>query len=290
MSSSPPVWLITGASSGFGLSLALRALEARHRVIGTVRSKAKSAAAVESIVAKGGKVLEMDTTEPQQGIAAKVKEAEATFGRIDYLVNNAGFSLLGPLQHFTEAEVKVQFETNVYGPLFATQAALAGMRARRSGLIVNVSSVAGQDSRATTGLYGSSKFALEGWSEALAMEVAEFGISVLIVEPGAYRTNFLHAARQPDKLVADDYRGTVVEAGLRKFADMTGKQPGDPDKAVERMFQVIAGEGDAGGLRGKVLRLVLGMDAVERIETKTKRLLDDVAAARKLEEASSTAH
>lgn len=100
MSSPPPVWLITGASSGFGLSLALRALEAQHRVIGAVRSKTRSAD-VERIVAEGGTVVEMDMTEPQPNIATKVGEAEAIYGRIDYLVNNAGYSVLGALQHFT---------------------------------------------------------------------------------------------------------------------------------------------------------------------------------------------
>ncbi|UNI13507.1 hypothetical protein JDV02_000247 [Purpureocillium takamizusanense] len=286
---SDPVWLITGASSGFGLSLALRALKAKHRVIAAVRSKTKSADAVKTITGGGGKVVELDMTESQTSIAAKVKQAEDIYGRIDILVNNAGYSQLGALQHFTEDEFILQYRTNVFGPLFMTQAVLAGMRARRSGHIVNLSSVGGQDVLPTCGAYSSSKFALEGISEGLAKEVAEFGISVLIVEPGAYRTNFFHALQRPEGgQLSDDYKGTATEVMFDKFAEMTGKQPGDPDKAVERMFQVITGEGGGGRLRGKVLRLMLGMDAVERIEKKTDRLREDLAAARRLEEEWST--
>lgn len=185
--------------------------------------------------------------------------------------------------------MKLQYQTNVYGPLFTTQAALPGMRKRRSGTVVNVSSVGGQDSQASCGIYASSKFALEGISEALSREVAEFGISVLIVEPGAYRTNFLHAAHQPERGLTQDYNGTAVETVFNKFAETTGKQPGDPDKAAERIFQVVAGEGAAGRLKGKVLRLPLGMDAVERIERKTQKLMEDLAEAKRLEEESSTA-
>lgn len=109
---SSPVWLITGASSGFGLSLALRALESQHRVIGAVRDKSRSAEAVGRIVAKGGRVVELDMTEPQPSIAAKVREAEALHGRIDHLVNNAGYSLLGALQHFTWVVPPVVKEPN----------------------------------------------------------------------------------------------------------------------------------------------------------------------------------
>lgn len=131
--------------------------------------------------------------------------------------------------------MKRQYQTNVYGPLFATQAALPGMRERRAGTVVNVRSVGGQDAQPSSGLYASSKFAFEGISEALAREVAEFGIRVL-VEPGAFRTNFLHAVHQPERGLPPDYAGTVVEAAFNRFADMTGRQPGDPAKAVERIF------------------------------------------------------
>jgi NAD(P)-dependent dehydrogenase (short-subunit alcohol dehydrogenase family) len=182
----------------------------------------------------------------------------------------------------------LQYRTNVFGLLFTTQGALPGMRRRRSGFIVNLSSVGGQDSHATGALYGATKFAVEGMSESLAQEVKEFGISVLIVEPGLFRTNFLHALQTPEKSLPEGYEGSLVENILLRFSSMIGKQPGDPDKAVNRMFEVITGEGNGGKLRGKVLRLPLGMDAIERIEHKTKRLLQDVAEARKLEEQEST--
>ena len=177
----------------------------------------------------------------------------------------------------------------MYGPLFTTQGVLPGMRARRSGFIVNISSVGGQDSHATGGLYGATKFALEGMSESLYYEVKEFGIGVLIVEPGLFRTNFLHALQTPKKILPEGYKGSVVDKTLGLFSGMLGKQPGDPDKAVRRLFEVITGDGSGGKLRGKVLRLPLGMDAVERIEKKTRTVLADVAEARKLEEEVSTA-
>lgn len=163
------------------------------------------------------------------------------------------------------------------------------MRARRSGFIVNISSVGGQDSRATGGLYGATKFALEGMSESLYHEVKEFGIGVLIVEPGLFRTNFLHALQLPKKALPEGYEGSVVEKTLGLFSGMMGKQPGDPDKAVHRLFEVITGEGSGGRLRGKVLRLPLGIDSVDRIDKKARSVLGDVAEARKLEEEASTA-
>lgn len=192
----------------------------------------------------------------------------------------------------SEEEVKLQYQTNVYGPLFTTQGVLPGMRARRRGVVVNMSSGAGQDAGATRGLYGGSKFALEGLSEALHAEVAEFGIAVLIVEPGMYRTNFFHALQTPAAALPDAYAaeaGSAVGKTMGMFEKLTGTQRGDPAKAVDRIYEVVTGEGLAGHLRGKVLRLPLGMDAIERIEAKQKRVLGEVAEAKKLEEQESTA-
>lgn len=151
------------------------------------------------------------------------------------------------------------------------------MRARGSGTVVNISSVAGQDVSPTGGLYSASKFALEGLSEGLAKEEAESGISVLIVEPGAFRTNFLSAFVRSEKGIGE---GSALSASMDRWSNSSGKQPGDPRKGAEVIFQVVTGEGDAGRLKGEVLRLPLGKDAVARIEAKADRVNLDVAATR----------
>lgn len=181
----------------------------------------------------------------------------------------------------SEKEVHTQIETNVYGPLFAIQAVLPGMRARGRGTMVNISSVAGQDALPTSGLYAASKFALEALSEALAREEADYGISVLIVEPGAFRTNFLGAYVAAEKGLGGHDETGVVGQAMNRWAEYNGKQAGDPQKGVEVIFQAVTGEGDlAGGLKGQVLRLPLGKDAVARIEAKTESVRKDVEAAR----------
>ncbi|GKZ38933.1 hypothetical protein AbraIFM66950_011507 [Aspergillus brasiliensis] len=154
------------------------------------------------------------------------------------------------------------------------------MRTRGGGTIVNVSSIAGQDGLPSCGLYAASKFALEGLSESLARELAPFNISVLVVEPGAFRTNFLAAAVKNETGLSEAYRGTPVDAVLGKFDGMQGTQLGDPAKGVARVFEVVTGQGQAGALKGKILRLPLGSDCVARIEAKLQSLSHDLDAAR----------
>ncbi|KAL4986540.1 hypothetical protein BDW68DRAFT_178661 [Aspergillus falconensis] len=278
-----PTWFITGASSGFGLDLALLALCSGHKVIGTVRNASKSSAAVAAIEAKGGQVLELDVTKANT-VSGVVEKANALYGGIDILVNNAGYSLLGAVEDMTDDEAKLQLETNFFGPLRLIRAFLPTLRARGNGkgnaTIVNVSSIAGQDALPTCGLYAASKFALEGLSEALAREVAPFNISVLIVEPGAFRTNFLSAVQKTETALSEPYKGGPVDIVLGKFEAAQGKQRGDPGKAVKRVFEVVTGTGEAGALKGKILRLPLGPDCVERIEGKMARLQSDLDAAR----------
>lgn len=152
------------------------------------------------------------------------------------------------------------------------------MRSRRSGTIVNFSSVAGQDGKEACGLYAASKFGLEGLSESLAKELAEFGISVLIVEPGAFRTNFLDASLYNDTLAGGPYAGSALEKALRTFASYKGKQAGDPQKGVDIIFSVVTGQGPAGHLKDNILRLPLGGDAFARIQTKVDKLTTDLEA------------
>ncbi|KAI0427888.1 putative short-chain dehydrogenase [Xylaria sp. FL1042] len=268
---SQPVWFITGVSNGFGLLLTLRALKAGHRVVGTLRNKAGRTNVVQQIEAAGGEVLEMDMTESQESIHKKIKSV----GRIDYLINNAGYAIFGALEQFSEKEVNAQISTNVFGPVYAMQAALEGMRAHRSGLIVNISSIAAKDPLPANALYAASKAALEGVSESLAREVADFGIGVLIVNPGAFRTNFLGQMQVTETPMPEDYKNTVVGSTIEMFSGVDGKQSGDPDKAVERIFEIVAGEGMAGELKGKVQRLVLGEDAFTRMKKSNDKFVHD---------------
>ncbi|RFN42345.1 hypothetical protein FIE12Z_12829 [Fusarium flagelliforme] len=277
-----PVWLITGSSNGFGLLLSLRALKAGHKVIATVRDTTKSADAIGRIEGAGGKIITLDMTESKASITKKIQDAEKAYGRIDYLVNNAGYSCLGAVELFTEAEAEHQIQTNLFGPLYALQAAIPGMRARGSGTIINFSSIAGQDAQPSCGLYSASKFALEGLTESLSKEVREFGINVLIVEPGAFRTNFLDASIKSNISVEKAYEGTLLGETLKKFANSAGKQRGDPNKAVDIIYEVATGEGEAGALKGKILRLPLGEDCFTRLGTKLQSLHHDFDATREI--------
>jgi NAD(P)-dependent dehydrogenase (short-subunit alcohol dehydrogenase family) len=178
--------------------------------------------------------------------------------------------------------VKAQIQTNLFGPLFAIQAILPGMRARRSGTIVNVSSVAGVDGAPSSGIYAASKHSLEGLSGSLAKEVQEFGISVLLVEPGAFRTNFLHGNAVNERGVTDDWKDTLAHKALQRYETVAGKQAGDPNKGVEYIFEVVTGEGKAGALKGKISRLVLGQDAFARITSKLENVSQDLEACREI--------
>ncbi|KAE8165669.1 hypothetical protein BDV40DRAFT_258000 [Aspergillus tamarii] len=275
----PLVWFITGASSGLGLSLSLYALAAGHQVIGTVRNSSKSADAVQAIQDKGGKIVELDVTKAD-AIPEAVKKAESFYGKIDVLVNNAGYSLLGAVEDLNDKEAALQMETNFFGPLRVIRAALPGMRGNRTGTIVNISSIAGQDALPSCGLYSASKFALEGLSESLACELASFNISVLVVEPGAFRTNFLSAVQRNESGLSEPYKGGPVDTMLSKFESAQGKQQGDPEKAVARIFEVVTGEGAAGRLKGKILRLPLGPDCAQRMQAKLDKASADLDAAR----------
>lgn len=154
------------------------------------------------------------------------------------------------------------------------------MRARQAGTIINISSVAGQDGGPTSGLYAASKFALEGFSESLAREEAEQGVTVLIVEPGGFRTNFLGAYIPGEKGIVGHGEDDVVGKAMARWSEYNGKQPGDPEKAVEAIFQVTTGEGEAGKLKGQILRLPLGKDAVARIEAKVENVKKDIETSR----------
>lgn len=181
--------------------------------------------------------LPLDVTKPVQ-VAEAVKRAEAEFGRIDVLVNNAGFGYLAAVEEGEDEEIRALFDTNVFGLVETTRAVLPGMRARRSGRIVNVSSLGGLAAFGATGYYHATKFAVEGLSESLAAEVAPLGIKVTIIEPAAFRTNWSGPSMRRSATVIDDYAAT---AGARRTSTLAtyGHQPGDPLRAAAAVLDAV---------------------------------------------------
>jgi NAD(P)-dependent dehydrogenase (short-subunit alcohol dehydrogenase family) len=275
---SSKVWLISGCSSGFGRILAEMALARGDRVIATARKVEQLA---DLTAGRPGQLLPLalDVTDPAS-ISAAMAQAEAAFGRVDVLVNNAGFGLLGAVEELEPHEYRPMFDTNLFGLIEVTRAALPLMRRYGGGRIVNFSSVGGFTGRQGFGLYNGSKFAVEGLSEALAQEVAPFDIKVIIVEPGAFRTAFLgrSIARGATHLAA--YEAT--SGATRAFsAANDGAQLGDPRKGMTVLMQAILAEQPP-------LRLPLGRDALARIHSKLAAVSADLAAWRAL--AEQTAH
>ncbi|MFE7568524.1 oxidoreductase [Streptomyces sp. NPDC057539] len=273
------VWMITGASRGFGAEIARTALASGHDVVATARDPR----AVRSLFPDAGDALlalPLDVTDEDAAHAA-VAAATERFGRIDVLVNNAGRGLLGAVEEVSDAAAKAVYETNVFGTLNVLRAVLPGMRERRSGHIVNISSVGGFTAAPGWGVYASTKFAVEGLSEALAAEVAPLGITVTVVEPGRFRTDFLDGSSlHTEENVIHDYAAT--SGGTRTGAvDQNHAQPGDPVKAA----RVIV---DLGGSERAPLRIQLGADSVARVEDKLRFVHDELETWRKV--ATSTDH
>ncbi|AND67480.1 hypothetical protein ATSB10_00260 [Dyella thiooxydans] len=261
------VWFITGASSGFGEAFARYALTQGHRVVATARDTGKIAA-LAALAPERALVQPLDVTRDGDAEAA-VAAAVARFGRIDVLVNNAGYGIVGAVEETPVAELRAQMETHFFGAAAVIRAALPQLRSQRAGAIVNISSMGGQLSFAGFGAYSASKFALEGLSEALAAEVAPFGIKVLIVEPGAFRTN-LAGASMKHMPELDAYRDTV--GATRTFAHaMHATQAGDPAKAAAAVDRALRAAQTP-------LRLQLGQDALDAVRGHAEQLLCDLAA------------
>lgn len=258
-------WFVTGASSGFGRAFAQYALAQGHNVVATAR-RVEALAPLASEAPQRLLVLPLDVTRSEQAQAA-VDAALARFGRIDVLINNAGFGIVGAFEETPDSELRAQMETNFFGAMNVTRAALPALRSQRSGAIVNISSLGGQLSFAGFSAYSASKFALEGASEALAQELAPFGIKVLIVEPGQFRTE-LAGPSMRHMPVMEDYSEAV--AGTREFAhNMHGTQTGDPLKAAAAIATAL-------GAPQTPLRLQLGGDAVEAVRAHAAQMLEDL--------------
>ncbi|WP_432117160.1 oxidoreductase [Streptomyces sp. bgisy032] len=261
------VWLITGASSGFGRAIAEAALAAGDVVVGAARRPG----ALEDLVAAHPdrmEALRLDVADTGAAEAA-VRDVVARHGRIDVLVNNAGRTHVGAFEETTEEELRTLFDVHVFGPAALTRAVLPSMRERRSGAIVQMSSMGGQMSFAGFSAYSATKFALEGMSEGLADEVAEFGVKVLIVEPGAFRTGLFATGRAGVSADSGVY-GKVSET--RGFvAGGHGTQPGDPARAAALVLAALEAESTP-------LRLPLGDDGVSAVLGHLDQVRDEVLA------------
>lgn len=261
------VWFITGSSTGFGRELAEELLEQGYKVVATAR-KPETLADLTEKYPETARAVRLDVTNAEE-VRAAVKEAVDAFGRIDVLVNNAGYGLIGAIEEVSDAQFRHQFETNVFGAVDVMKAVLPQMRAQKSGHILNLSSVGGFVSFPSAAYYTASKFALEAFSESLAAEAAHHGIKVTIVEPGAFRTDFNgRSLAVGDNLLGDVYPTT--EGFSNWLKDMDGKQPGDPRKAAQAMIKAAASENPP-------LRLPLGQDAIETIEAELENVKNDIA-------------
>lgn len=230
------VWFITGASTGFGRELAEQALGAGYRVVATARKPEQIAELAEQYP-ETALALSLDVTD-QASVDAAVSASIDHFGRVDVVVNNAGFGLAGAIEEATEAEYMPVFETNVFGLIRVTKAFLPHLRQQRSGHIVNLSSMAGLVGFAGWGYYNATKFAVNGFSEALALEVEPLGVHVTVIEPGPFRTDFLGRSGAEAALRLPDYDGTAGK--IRDYRqDQSGKQKGDPVKAIEAIIAVV---------------------------------------------------
>ncbi|MBN9682761.1 MULTISPECIES: oxidoreductase [unclassified Corallococcus] len=264
MSASPEtsrVWLITGSSRGLGRGFAEAVLAAGHRLVATARKPEQLSSFVERY---GDRVraVALDVTNPEQARVA-VRTAVEAFGRLDVVVNNAGYGSLAPIEQVTDEDFRSQLDTNLFGVMNVTRAALPVLREQRSGHIIQVSSVGGRLATPGLGAYQAAKWAVGGFSEVLAKETAPFGVKVTVLEPGGFRTDWAGAS-----MTIPDFRpeyAPTVGVVARHMRARTGKEPGDPDRAAQVLLQVAA-------MESPPLHLVLGSDAFELTQEKLDRL------------------
>lgn len=266
--SSKPVWFITGCSTGFGRELARLLLEREYRVVVTARDPATVADLVAGREAHA-LVQRLDVTDRAQ-ITAAVAAADAHFGGIDVLVNNAGIGYFGAVEESEEAEVRRMFEINVFGLAWMTQAVLPIMRRQRSGRIMNVASIAGIRGNPGIGFYNASKFAVVGLSEALAREVEPLGIKVTVIAPSGFRTDWAGRSANEAPHRIPEYAATAGK-NIRVIREASGKQPGDPVRAAEAIIHVAE-------IDDPPLNLLLGQGALRGARRKLEELQADIDA------------
>jgi NAD(P)-dependent dehydrogenase (short-subunit alcohol dehydrogenase family) len=268
------VWFITGTGSGIGVGTAKAALKAGDGVVATGRNLDKVRNALRDVASDNLAIVQLDVASEAQAKAA-VEEAVERFGRIDVLVNNAGYSLLGNFEELPTAEIERQFATNFYGVVYAMRAVLPVMRKQRSGHIINISSVAGVVGLKHCAAYGATKFAVEGLSLSVATEVEQFGIKVTVVEPGFFRTDLLDERNiKFAESVTEDYAAEGPAKNM--WAPYHGTQPGDPAKLGEALLWIV-------GMDNPPKLFVAGTDALSVI---TPAIEDRLRATRAYEEVS----
>ena len=270
------VWLITGCSKGLGRALAEVVLTAGYRVVATARKLSD----VEDLKEQFGEAvlpLTLDVTSGQS-VKEAIFAAEKAFGRVDVLVNNAGYGYLAAIEEGEDEQVRALMETNVYGPLTLIKAVLPSMRANRHGAIVNLSSIGGVITFPGVGYYHLSKFALEGFSGSLAQEVAPLGINVMVVEPGAFRTNFRGPGSMVlSNVVIDDYAETAGKSRAGTTAGH-GKQQGDPVLGAKAILKALESS-------SVPKRLIIGRDALAQVR---KHIEDTTRLINEWEEVSAS--
>ncbi len=261
------VWFITGTSTGFGHLLAEEALKRGERVIATARDISKLTRLVRQNPDRI-RSLTLDVTKPDE-ITSVTQQAIAAFGGVDILVNNAGYGVNGAIEEVSEDEFEPMFQTNIYGLIRMTRAFLPHFRQRRSGHIFNLSSIGGLIGSAGWGFYNVTKFAVEGFSEALSEEMKPLGVHVTVVEPGPFRTDFLGRSGKLAKRELSDYATT---AGMAReyLRTQSGKQPGDPLKAVAAILVVVNSSRPP-------MHLILGRIALTRFRNKLASWQKEIA-------------
>ena len=262
-----PVWFITGCSTGFGRELAKLTIARGWPTIVTAREKSR----VEDLVAgtENALALDLDVTDQAQ-VDKAVRMAEGKFGRIDVLVNNAGYGYQSAIEEGVDKEIRDQFDANVFGLFAMTRAVLSGMRERRHGHIINITSMAGFIGFMGSGYYAASKHAVEGFSDALAAEGAPLGIKVTCVEPGPFRTDWAGRSLRQTESKIPDYADTAA-ARMKSTSGISGQQPGDPVRAGEAMIQITQ-------MERPPRHLVLGKIAYDGVTAKLAERLDGIKA------------
>ena len=270
--STQPVWFITGCSTGFGRELARMVLSRGWNAVITARDTDKVADLAEGYD-QAALVLALDVTNERQ-VASAVKQAQEKFGKIDVLVNNAGYGYFTAIEEGEEDKIRAQFETNFFGLVKVIQQVLPGMRRQRSGYIINFSSIGGLVGFPSTGYYHATKFAVEGLSESLSKEVEPLGIKVLLVEPGSFRTDMAGRSASRTEVQADDYK-EVVGKRMQASLEGSGRQKGDPVRGCEAIIKAVES-------RQPQLRLVLGKMAYDMAVQKADELKENFTTLKEL--------